>query len=64
MPTHERLRTNDRKNVQDRRKPSIQLDKEPAIIVAEPHLHVALPAQDNELMSERRVLCFKSAPRL
>jgi len=40
------------------------LDKEPAIIVAEPHPHVALTAQYNELMSERRVLSFKSAPRL
>jgi hypothetical protein len=40
------------------------LDKEPAIIVAEPHPHVALTAQYNELMSECRVLCFKSASRL
>jgi hypothetical protein len=30
----------------------------------EPHPHVALTAQYNELMSERRVLCFKPAPRL
>jgi hypothetical protein len=40
------------------------LDKEPAIIVGEPHPDVPLTAQYNELMSERRVLSFKSAPRL
>src|SRR5687767_12188622 len=33
MPTHEGLGPNDRENIQDRRKPSIQLDKEPAIVV-------------------------------
>jgi len=38
------------------------LDKEPAIIVGEPHPDVPLPAQYNELMLERRVLCFKSRP--
>jgi hypothetical protein len=31
------------------------LDKEPAIIVGEPHPDVPLTAQYNELMSERRV---------
>ena len=36
MPAHQRLGTDDRKNLQDRRTPSIQLDKEPAIIVCEP----------------------------
>jgi hypothetical protein len=40
------------------------LDKEPTIIVGEPHPDVPLPAQYNELMAERRVLRFKSAPRL
>jgi len=40
------------------------LDKEPAIIVGEPYPGVALTAQYIELMSERGVLCFKSAPRL
>jgi len=34
------------------------------MIVGEPHPDVALTAQYIELMSERRVLCFKSAPRL
>jgi hypothetical protein len=36
MPTHERLGTDDREDLQDRRKPAIQLDKEPAIMVREP----------------------------
>ena len=36
MPTHERLGTDDREDLQDRRKPSIQLDKEPAIVVRKP----------------------------
>ena len=31
--TYKRLRTDDRENVQDRRKPSIQLDQKPAIAV-------------------------------
>ena len=36
MPPHERLGLNDRDDLQDRRKPSIQLDQEPAIVVREP----------------------------
>src|ERR1700739_3194073 len=36
VPTHERLGPNDCENLQDRRKPAIQLDQEPAIIVREP----------------------------
>ena len=36
VPTHERLGTNDREDLQDKRKPAIHLDKEPAIVVREP----------------------------
>jgi hypothetical protein len=36
VPTHERLGPDDCENLQDRRKPEIQLDKEPAIMVREP----------------------------
>jgi len=36
MPADERLRTDDRDDLQDRRKPSIQLDKEQAIAVGKP----------------------------
>ena len=64
MPTHERLGTDDREDLQDRRKPSIQLDKEPAIVVREPDPALHLPPQNDQLMSERRILCFKPALRL
>ena len=33
MPTHERLGTDNREDLLDRRKPAVQLDKEPAIVV-------------------------------
>ena len=64
MPTHERLGSDDRENLQDRREPSIQLDKEPAIAVREPDPPLHLAPQNDQLMSERRILCFKSALRL
>ena len=64
MPTHERLGSDDRENLQDRREPSIQLDKEPAIVVREPDPALHLTPQDDQLMSERRILCLKSALRL
>jgi hypothetical protein len=64
MPTHERLGSDDRKNLQNRREPSIQLDKEPAIAVREPEPPLHLTPQDDQLMSERRILCFKPALRL
>src|SRR6266403_5679104 len=56
MPTHERLGPDDCEDLQDRREPAIQLDKEPAIMVRQPDE----PApQDNQLMSKHRVLSFK-----
>ena len=33
MPTHERLGTDNREDLLDRRKPAVRLDKEPAIVV-------------------------------
>ena len=63
MPTHERLGPDDREDLQDRWKPAIQLDDEPAVIVGEPDATMHAP-QDNQLMSERRILCFKSTLRL
>ena len=51
-------------DLQDRRKPSIQLDKEPAIVVREPDAALHLAPQHDQLMSERRVLCLKPALRL
>jgi hypothetical protein len=61
MPTHDRLGTDDREDLQDRRKPSIQLDKEPAIVVREPDPALHLTPQNDQLMSECHVLCFKPA---
>jgi hypothetical protein len=57
--THERLRPDDRENLQDCWKPAIQLDKEPAIMVLEPDA-----IMHNQLMSKRRVLSFKPQLRL
>jgi hypothetical protein len=64
MLTHERLGPDDREDLLDRWKPAIQLNEEPAIMVREPDATMQLTPQDNQLMSERRILCFKSALRL
>jgi len=63
MPPNERLGSDDRENVQDQREPSIQPDKEPTIAVREPDSPLHLTPQDDRLMSERRILCFKPALR-
>jgi hypothetical protein len=63
MPTHERLRLNDRKNIQDRRKPSIQLDEEPAIAIRQPDLATQVAPQYDQLVAEHHILSFKPAPR-
>jgi hypothetical protein len=60
MPADERLRTDDRDDLQDR-KPSIQLDKEQAIAVGKPDAPVRPPAQHNYLVSERSIFGFKPA---
>jgi hypothetical protein len=64
MPPHQRLRLDNRYDLHDRRKPSIHLDEEPAVGVGRlsstPH-----PApQDDQLMSEHRILRLKPALRL
>ena len=64
MPTHELLGTDDREGPQGRRKSSVQLDEEPAIIVGEPDPTLHLTAQNDQLMPECRILCFKPALRL
>src|SRR5580704_2240899 len=64
MPTHECLGPDDCENLQDKRKPAIQLDKEPAIIVREPDATMQPTPQDNQLMSKHRVLSFKPQLRL
>ena len=64
MPTHERLGPDYREDLHDRWKPAIQLDEEPTIIAREPDATIQLTPQDNQLMAERRILCFKSTLRL
>jgi hypothetical protein len=64
MPTHERLRPDDCEDLQDRWKPAIQLDKEPAIVVRERDAATLPTPQDNQLMSKHRVLCLKPHLRL
>src|SRR5712691_9178872 len=64
MPTDQGFGTDDRDGVQDRGKPSIQLDEEPAIAVREPDSAVQLAPQHDQLMAERCILGFKPALRL
>jgi hypothetical protein len=64
MPTHQRRGPDNCENLQDRRKPAIQLDKEPAIMVREPDATMQPTPQDNQLMSQHRVLSFKPQLRL
>jgi hypothetical protein len=64
MPTKERLGPDDREDLQDRRNPAVQLDKEPAIIVREPDATMEPAPQDIQLMSKHRVLSFKPQLRL
>jgi len=59
MPTQERLGTDDRENLQDRRKPSIQLDEEAAVVVGEPDPAAQFTPQNDQLMSKYRILRFK-----
>src|ERR1700716_3262865 len=64
MPTHERLGSDDREDLQDRRNPAVELDKEPAIIVRKPGATMEPTLQDHQLMSKYRVLSFKPYLRL
>jgi hypothetical protein len=64
MPAHEGLGPDDSDGLEDRWKPSIQLDQEQAIAVREVDTTTHLPLHHDQLMSERRVLCLKSALRL
>src|SRR5580704_11033391 len=64
VPTHECLRPDDCENLQDRRKPAIQLNQEPAIMVREPDATRQPTPHDNQLMSKHRVLSLKPQLRL
>src|ERR1700730_5080601 len=52
VPTHQRLRLDNRYDLQDRRKPSIHPDEEPAVVICEPSPAFQLTPQDDQLMSE------------
>ncbi|HET8971990.1 MAG TPA: hypothetical protein VFN63_01760, partial [Pseudolabrys sp.] len=64
MPPNDGLRLDDRNDLQNRRKPSIQLDQETAIVVCQPDAALHLAPQNDQLMSEYRILSFKPALRL
>jgi len=64
MPPHERLRLNNCDDLQNRREPSVQLDKKPAVVVPQPDRALHLTPQNDQLMSENRILCLKLALRL
>jgi hypothetical protein len=64
VPPQEGLGPDDCENLQDRWKPAIQLDKEPAILVREPDATLQPAPQNIQLMSKHRVLSFKPQLRL
>src|SRR3977135_2878674 len=64
VPTHQRLRLDNRNGLQDRWRPSIHLDEEPAVVICEPSTAFQLTPQGGQLMSENRILRLKPALRL
>src|SRR5882724_806820 len=64
MPTHERLGTNDCENLKDRWEPAIEMDEEPPLAVRNLGPPLQPASQDDQLMSERRILRLKPALRL
>jgi hypothetical protein len=64
MPTDKGRRSDDRDDIEDRWKPSIQLNQKQAIAIRELQAATHLPLQHDQLMSECRVLCLKSTLRL
>jgi hypothetical protein len=64
MPPDQRFGLDDREDLQNRRKPSIWLNQEPAIIVRQPDPALHLTPQYDQLMPENRIFCLKSAVRL
>jgi len=51
----------DHHGLEDRRAPTIKLDEEQAIAVREPDPTAHLALQHYQLVSQRGILCFKSA---
>src|SRR5712664_2891345 len=64
MPTYQRFGSNNQENRKDRRKPEIELNEEPAVVVRETSPALQLTPQDRQLMSERGMLSLKPDLRL
>jgi phage terminase small subunit len=64
MPTHQRFGSNNHENRKDRRKPAIELNEEPAVVVREMSAALQLTPQDRQLMSERGILSLQPDLRL
>ena len=64
MPTYESLGPDDRDGLEDRWKPAIQHDQEQATPIRELDATAHPSLQHDQLISECRVLCLKSALRL
>jgi hypothetical protein len=64
MPPHQRFRVDNRYDLQDRWKPSIHLDEEPAIAVGRLNSTPHPAPQDDQLVSEHRIFRLKPALRL
>src|SRR6476469_3480172 len=64
MPTHQCFGSNNHESRKDRRKPAIELDEEPTIVVCEPDAARQLSPQNDHLMSERGILSLKPDLRL
>jgi hypothetical protein len=61
VPAHQRFKTNDREDLEYRRKPSVKQDKKPAIGVREPGSAFRLAPQNNQLPPERCILGVQPA---
>src|SRR5258705_1282639 len=64
MPTYQRFGSNNHEKRKDRRKPAIELNEEPAVVVREMSAALQLTPQDHQLMSERGILSLKPDLRL
>src|ERR1700716_4080032 len=64
MPTYQRFGSNNHENRKDRRKPTIELNEGPAVVVRETSPALQLTPQDHQLMSERGILSLKPDLRL
>jgi hypothetical protein len=64
MPTYQRLGSNNHDDRKDRRKPAIELNEEPTVVVRETSPALQLTPQDHQLMSERDILSLKGDLRL